>query len=176
MIDPTSKGPVIRRDELDSPEFAATVWDVQGSGKTIPDHVAQELEKLWSLRIGKSEIQYPDEISDPASLSEGSLRKVHVNVYERDPAARKLCIDHYGPHCVLCGFHFELTYGTIGKSYIHVHHLVQLSTIKKQHAVDPIKDLRPVCPNCHAMLHQPGVPQGVEGLDEVRGRVMLYKK
>lgn len=176
LMDPTIKGPVIRRDELDSPEFAATIWSVQGSGKTIPEHVAQELENLWGLRTGKSEIQYPDEISDSASLSEGLPRKVHINVYERDPAARKLCIDRYGPHCDVCGFHFEFIYGSIGKGYIHVHHLVQLSTIKKQHEVDPIEDLRPVCPNCHAMLHQPGVPQGVEGIEDVRRRVMLYRK
>ena len=31
--------------------------------------------------------------------------------------------------------------------------------------VDPVRDLRPVCPNCHAMLHQrrPG-PFGIEEL------------
>jgi|ERR1700734_3962751 len=37
--------------------------------------------------------------------------------------------------------------------FIHVHHLRQLSDIRKEYLVDPIKDLRPVCPNCHAVLH-----------------------
>ena len=37
--------------------------------------------------------------------------------------------------------------------FIHVHHLRQLSEIRKEYLVDPIKDLRPVCPNCHAVLH-----------------------
>ena len=38
--------------------------------------------------------------------------------------------------------------------YIHVHHLRPLSEVGEAHAVDPIKDLRPVCPNCHAVLHR----------------------
>lgn len=34
-----------------------------------------------------------------------------------------------------------------------MHHLVRLADIGNTYEVDPIKDLRPVCPNCHAMLH-----------------------
>ena len=70
--------------------------------------------------------------------------------------ARKKCIEHYGAKCAVsnCGFDFEKLYGDIGKGFIHVHHLTQLSDIGQGYEVDPIKDLRPVCPNCHAMLHQ----------------------
>jgi 5-methylcytosine-specific restriction protein A len=35
-----------------------------------------------------------------------------------------------------------------------VHHLLPLKHIKKAYKVDPITDLRPVCPNCHAMIHR----------------------
>jgi len=49
---------------------------------------------------------------------------------------------------------FENQYGSYGKGYIHVHHLVPLSKIGKDYVVNPIQDLRPVCPNCHAMLHK----------------------
>jgi 5-methylcytosine-specific restriction protein A len=42
----------------------------------------------------------------------------------------------------------------LGQGFIHVHHLKELASIAKEYEVDPIKDLRPVCPNCHAMLHQ----------------------
>ena len=37
--------------------------------------------------------------------------------------------------------------------YIHVHHLRPLSEIKASYVVDPKEDLRPVCPNCHAVIH-----------------------
>tara|TARA_B110000037_G_scaffold155751_1_gene175626 strand:- start:1922 stop:2146 length:225 start_codon:yes stop_codon:yes gene_type:complete len=41
-----------------------------------------------------------------------------------------------------------------GKEFIHVHHLKEIATIAQKYQVDPVNDLRPVCPNCHAMLHQ----------------------
>jgi 5-methylcytosine-specific restriction protein A len=31
--------------------------------------------------------------------------------------------------------------------------LALVSRAKRPYVVDPINDLRPVCPNCHAMLH-----------------------
>ena len=34
-----------------------------------------------------------------------------------------------------------------------VHHLTPLSEIEEEYEVDPINDLRPVCPNCHAIIH-----------------------
>jgi 5-methylcytosine-specific restriction protein A len=34
-----------------------------------------------------------------------------------------------------------------------VHHLQSVREGGGEHEVDPIEDLRPVCPNCHAVLH-----------------------
>lgn len=98
----------------------------------------------------------PDEIpfSEEERLSEGAKRTIIVNAYERNSRARELCIKHYGTTCVVCAFDFEKIYGELGKGYIHVHHLTPLSEIGRDYKVDPIEDLRPVCPNCHAMLHR----------------------
>jgi 5-methylcytosine-specific restriction enzyme A len=52
--------------------------------------------------------------------------------------------------------------GDIGKGFIHVHHLTQLSDIGQGYEVDPVKDLRPVCPNCHAMLHKKNPPYTID--------------
>ena len=52
-------------------------------------------------------------------------------------------------------------YGDIGKGFIHVHHLTPLWDIRQGYEVNPVKDLRPVCPNCHAMLHR-GTPYTIE--------------
>ncbi len=60
--------------------------------------------------------------------------------------------------------HFEEEYGNIGKCFIHVHHLTQLADIRQGYEVNPIKDLRPVCPNCHAMLHKKNPPYTIEQL------------
>ena len=90
------------------------------------------------------------------SIFEGAKKTFTVNAYERDPQARKDCLDKFGYLCKICEFDFEKTYGERGKEFIHVHHIVPLSEIKKEYEVDPIKDLIPVCPNCHAMLHRKG--------------------
>lgn len=95
----------------------------------------------------------PEENGRSETFSEGASVRISVNAYERDSRARKKCIERYGCECVACGFDFEKTYGEIGQGFIHVHHLMPLSEASGRHDVDPIRDLRPVCPNCHAMLH-----------------------
>ena len=87
-------------------------------------------------------------------FSEGTKKSSVVNRYERNREARNECIKHYGAVCCVCGFNFEKMYGEIGKGFIHVHHELDISLIGKEYKVDPIRDLKPVCPNCHAMLHQ----------------------
>lgn len=104
---------------------------------------------------------HPEEVAEPAQYFEGALRKVTVNAYERNPATREACVNHYGTNCIVCGFDFEATYGEIGSGFIHVHHLMPLASIKEGYQVDPINDLRPVCPNCHAMLHRRTPPFSV---------------
>lgn len=85
---------------------------------------------------------------------EGLKKTTLTNRYERNKLARQTCIKHHGAICYICGFNFEKVYGKIGKGFIHVHHEIDISLIGKEYKVDPIKDLKPVCPNCHAMLHQ----------------------
>lgn len=48
-----------------------------------------------------------------------------------------------------------------------VHHREPLSEVRETHEVDPIRDLVPVCPNCHAMLHRAPSVLAVEALADV---------
>jgi 5-methylcytosine-specific restriction protein A len=48
---------------------------------------------------------------------------------------------------------------------IHVHHIVPVSSIGEKYKVDPINDLIPVCPNCHAVFHLSDPPHTI---DEVK--------
>jgi len=48
---------------------------------------------------------------------------------------------------------FERRYGGDFAKIVHVHHLQPISLLGKTRRVDPIEDMRPVCPNCHAALH-----------------------
>ncbi len=88
-------------------------------------------------------VALPEEVLPPAVYNEGSVRKVVVNRYERDPEARKICIATYGAVCWLCRFDFVLEFGEAMAGFIHVHHLKQLSTVGEGYVVDPIADLHP---------------------------------
>jgi putative restriction endonuclease len=109
----------------------------------------------------------PEELSSPSSLIEGASLRVTVNIYERSAEARQQCIEHHGCTCSVCGFDFGRAYGELGHGYIHVHHLTPLADIGEQYAVDPIHDLRPVCPNCHAMLHRREPPLSITDLQSI---------
>ncbi len=142
-------------------------WTPQASGMTIPPDEAALLETLWSahlMQIGLSPLLLPEEIPTPEQYWEGALHRISVNAYERDPRARQACLQHYGKSCSICSFDFEAIYGEIGKGFIHVHHLRQLSEIGETYEVDPLHDLIPVCPNCHAMLHKQSPAYSIDEL------------
>ena len=111
-------------------------------------------ENGFKIVLKNNDIVYPDEVPKNTVRTEGKVIEVTINYYERDTKARDACIEHYGLLCQVCNFDFEEHYGDIGAGFIHVHHLIQLSEIKKEYIINPIRDLRPVCPNCHAMLHR----------------------
>lgn len=113
---------------------------------------------LQILESGGSPLVHPDEIPDVEMYQEGAKYRVTVNAYERDPNARRKCIEHFGCRCSICGFDFAAQYGELGMGIIHVHHLRELSRIGIRYRVNPTKDLLPVCPNCHAVIHASGDP------------------
>ncbi len=93
--------------------------------------------------------KFPEE----KEITEGSAQTIRVNKYERSGRAREECIRHWGTKCMACGIDFGKKYGKTAKGIIHVHHLIGLAKTAKTRKVDPKKDLVPVCPNCHAVLH-----------------------
>ena len=115
----------------------------------------------------------PGEMPEMTELAEGAVYRVAVTAYERNPEARRLCLAHYGNSCVVCGFDFEATYGQEAEGFIHVHHLLMLSQIGKEYVIDPVKDLRPVCPNCHSVIHLNTPPHSI---DEVKAMFMMHKE
>ena len=99
-------------------------------------------------------------------LHEGAEKEILSNTYERNPEARKKCLEYHGYYCHICGFDPVKIYGEEFKNKIEVHHIVPLSQIKSDYVVDPINDLIPVCPNCHTILHSK--PGGVYTPEEVK--------
>ena len=95
----------------------------------------------------------PEEVDPSKSYSDGAVRQVTLNAYERNPQARRQCIEHHGATCRVCETDMADIYGEVANGLIHVHHLRPLGEVRTEHDVDPVKDLLPVCPNCHAVIH-----------------------
>ena len=112
------------------------------------------------------DILLPEEISETEGAYEGARKQISVNTYERDRTARDKCLQHYGTSCAVCAQDMSEIYGPAAAGLIHVHHLKPLSEIKEDYRVNPIADLRPVCPNCHAVIHR-GKP--AYKIEEVKG-------
>jgi 5-methylcytosine-specific restriction protein A len=156
-----SEKPIISTEQLQQ-RYPAYNWSPQASGLSIPDAIADELftEIQRSPAFGFS-ITTENEVR---LYAEGKSRTVNSMTYDRNPHARQSCIEHYGYACWVCGFSFGNAYGELGKNYIEVHHLKSVADIGEEYLIDPIKDLRPVCANCHRMLHKQRPALAIEDL------------
>ncbi|MBS0234249.1 MAG: HNH endonuclease [Proteobacteria bacterium] len=101
------------------------------------------------------------------SFWEGRQREAALIQRSRNGQARRLCIEHYGVTCFVCDFDFEETYGELGAGFIEVHHLDPIGSTTEEYEIDPIEDLRPVCSNCHRILHR----DGLMDIEELRTRL-----
>ena len=151
----------------------AIVLEDRYSHLFAPDELDEARERLAQVPVSSfpKESDGPQtlgEVADSETYQEGAVQRVWVNRYERDPKARDKCIEYRGTRCAVCELDFKRRYGKIGKGFIHVHHLRPLSRLKSSYRLDPLKDLVPVCPNCHAMLHRRNPPYDIE---QLRGRV-----
>lgn len=109
----------------------------------------------------------PEEVDSSAKYIEGAAKTITVNAYERSREARAKCIEHHGWACGVCGYDMAELYGPLGEGVIHVHHLRELAALGEEYEVDPINDLRPVCPNCHAILHTSSPAMTIKQLRKV---------
>lgn len=126
---------------------------IDGFTPLLSDKILLRVGRSWYASDGLMDYTIPEELDASEALIEGAAVTIPVSKYERSPEARARCIAHHGYACKACGFDFQRVYGDLGKEYIHVHHVTPLSEVRQAREVDPIKDLVPVCPNCHAMIH-----------------------
>lgn len=174
---------IVEKLNIQAPKYKHGVgfnwWNVPFWGEEIKEGI------YWILRPGLQEaireideeeassleITIPEEIDYDSheNLYEGAKKQVYVNSYERNRGARDQCVKYYGARCIICSFDFEKTYGEVGRDIVHVHHLKPLSDIGEMYRVDPINDLRPICPNCHVIIHKKKPPYSI---DEVMAMII----
>jgi 5-methylcytosine-specific restriction protein A len=156
-----SDQPIISLSVLQSryPEYK---WTPQGGGQSVPDGIAAEL--FAELQRSPNDSFAPTAPEEVKLYAEGKSKTITLNTYDRSPKARQDCIDYYGYDCAVCGFNFKTMYGNIGETYIEVHHLKPVAEIGEEYLINPVEDLRPVCANCHRMLHRTRPALSIEEL------------
>ena len=106
---------------------------------------------------------------EPFGEAEGAIRQISVTRYERSAKNRAICIAAHGAKCAVCGFDFGRAYGTFAAGFIEVHHKIPVSQLGTSTTIDPVEDLVPLCPNCHAAVHlsnPPLMPEELKALME----------
>ncbi|WP_053284797.1 HNH endonuclease [Clostridium botulinum] len=137
------------------------IWILRPEFKIAIDELIQENKISLKNKDAKEVITIPEEITEEQSqkLKEGAKYRITVNAYERNPKAKKQCIEYYKKLnngkvvCQICGFDFGNFYGEEAEGRIHVHHLKPLHEIGEQYKINVINDLIPICPNCHLVIH-----------------------
>jgi 5-methylcytosine-specific restriction protein A len=119
------------------------------------------LSGVVSLEENISEI---DAQLESGFREEGQQVTLACTKYERSRFNRRLCLNHYGYRCLACGLLLAEKYGAAGRDYIHVHHLSPVSMMDGPAILNPIKDLIPLCPNCHNVAHRRNPPYDLEEL------------
>lgn len=149
----------------DNAPFASNnVMKAQGN-ETLP---------ISEKKINIPDAVFPNELDPSTSIKEGGSKTVNVNIHERNPYARRKCIEFHGTTCAICDINLGDVYGEEFSGKIHVHLLKPIKEYTGEHEINPIQDLCPVCPNCNMIIHcRQEVPYSIE---EVRTFIEKARK
>jgi len=159
--------PIIFSDELQD-EDGIGPPKIKGFKPVLTQRSLVRAGVNWYASDDLASTAIAEEVLNPQKYVEGTAKNISVNAFERNANARLACIKHHGAMCAVCKFNFETAYGAIGRGFIHVHHIVPLAEIRRAYVLDPIRDLIPLCPNCHAIIHLTHPAMSVEELKSLR--------
>lgn len=121
-----------------------------------------DLKKCFN-EVEKNKIKKVEIFDENIVVNEGFKRTISVNVYQRSTKLRDAAIEAFSVNgkisCECCKFNFDTFYGTtIGSGYIEIHHVKPIFKYEEQEInkfiKDALKNLVPVCSNCHRMIHR----------------------
>jgi hypothetical protein len=151
-----------RRDSYKERALKQLTWQNLGNrfGKRFGPRPSVEIDAIYEYiamlfqeNQAAAEVEVSVEGLATEALMEGFRRKVTVDKYIRSRKARRQCLEYYGVRCVVCNVSLMEEYGPQAEDLIHVHHLHPISRSNGEYEIDPVGDLVPVCPNCHAVIH-----------------------
>lgn len=105
----------------------------------------------------EDETKWMDDIIE--QKTEGDRKETVQTNIERDPRNRRLCIEAHGEHCWVCGKDggwmdddMRLNKSGLPSAWLHCHHIEPLGESAPR-KTDPVKDMVPLCAECHTMMH-----------------------
>src|SRR5258707_13129156 len=105
------KDPILTLDILKTGSMAAQNWTPQSSGISIRPELVDELEAVWFDFLITQDIRFnpfmPPDYKNKKIYIEGTPNTITLTRYERNPYARKSCIDYYGYNCSVCQINFS---------------------------------------------------------------------
>lgn len=139
-------------------------WDWTRYPRTFTTVDQSRFNELWKILLAYQDAVPAADVPElyRETLVEGQVRRAIAVRYERNARARLLCIQHHGTSCSVCGFNFGTVYGAAFNGFIIVHHIEPISMKEGEYVVDPVRDMRPVCANCHLIIHRRATPYSVE--------------
>lgn len=140
-------------------------WTPEGGGNIVSHDIATELLSL--IQSDNNLAFEPHSLSEVKTYAEGRLRTLTIKNYDRSSEARRACIKEYGSTCTVCGFNYGNFYGEIGAGFIEVHHLKPVSESSAEYSINPVRDLRPLCANCHRIIHKTRPVLSIEELQKI---------
>jgi hypothetical protein len=152
--------------EATSEEYPSTQSPFRYFERTVEDAQFPRLQNYFA-EIFKSQSIQPNAV---VKYFEGAENYSYRRGFERNPEARMKCLEFHGFKCKACGILLEEKYGPIARGFIHVHHLSPLAESDSSHEIDPIKELAPLCPNCHCIAHRRQPPFSIDELKTFLGK------
>lgn len=156
-----------------TPEEEVSVKEETPVENIIPAASAKTEEKATAIQETITAVSEEDHVAKEIARSLAHLKEEQVahqseNVVSSDyESAKEKCIEYYGAICDICGFDYGYTYGEAFENQIEVHNIHSHDLTEVSENTDSIKDLIPVCHNCHGVIHSQNPPISVEKMRQM---------
>ncbi|MCC3273440.1 restriction endonuclease [Arthrobacter zhangbolii] len=129
-------------------------WGALRTGGTVPPAGLPPLRRAWSVHLASLDLAHTDPLAPLPGTTDPRVRSARpVNRYEHDAAARRVCLAFHGGSCAACGIVPRERYGPGAEHVLQIHHLLPGADLSDGYELDPVSDLVPLCPTCHAVAH-----------------------
>ena len=153
--------------------------------ETYSATIEDDLNKMFDEAEDKEQflLDVLDEVEDDEEIERKRLLEGREAIYKeflyfkRNPKLREECLKIYGYDCYVCKKNLESIYGKAAKYVVEIHHEKEFSIFKEEHEVDPKEDLKPVCPDCHTIIHKRKPCYTIEEIqNKIKAKIITHEK